>query len=53
MVHTRAKVTIDSLSEVVCEKSIGTKMNGLVKLVIPIHLERNISKNCAATITNY
>jgi len=27
MVHPRAKVTIDSLSEVVYEKSIGTKMN--------------------------
>jgi len=28
-VRPRAKVTIDSLQEVVCEKSIGTKMNDL------------------------
>ena len=28
-VHPRAKVTIDSLQEVVYEKSIGTKMNDL------------------------
>jgi len=28
-VRPRAKDTIDSLSEVVCEKSIGTKMNDL------------------------
>jgi len=28
-VRTRAKVTIDSLYEVVYEKSIGTKMNDL------------------------
>jgi len=28
-VRPRAKVTIDSLSEVVYEKSIGTKMNDL------------------------
>jgi len=28
-VHPRAKVTIDSLQEVVYEKSIGTKMNYL------------------------
>jgi len=28
-VRTRAKVTIDSLQEVVCEKSISTKMNDL------------------------
>jgi len=28
-VHSRAKVTIDSLQEVIYEKSIGTKMNDL------------------------
>jgi len=28
-VHPRAKVTIDSLQEVVYERSIGTKMNDL------------------------
>jgi len=28
-VHPRAKVTIDSLQEVVYEKSFGTKMNDL------------------------
>jgi len=26
-VHPRAKVTIDSLYEVICEESLGTKMN--------------------------
>jgi len=29
MVHSRAKVTIDSLHEVIYEESIGTKMNDL------------------------
>jgi len=29
MVRPRAKVIIDSLYEVLCEKSIGTKMNDL------------------------
>jgi len=34
MVHPRAKVTTDSLKEVVYEKSIGIKMNAL-----DLHLE--------------
>ena len=29
MVRSRAKVTIDSLYEVACEESIGTRMNDL------------------------
>jgi len=29
MVRPRAKVTVDSLQKVLCEKSVGTKMNDL------------------------
>ena len=46
----RAKVTIESLEEVVYEKSIGTKMNDLdlclevVTSTVALHLTLNISE---------
>jgi len=39
-VHPRAKVTIDSLLEVIYEKSIGTKMND------PDHCLEVVSRSC-------
>ena len=50
MVRSRAKVTIDSLYEVVYDKSIGTKMNDLDLCleVVQGHVNRcgvNSSKN--------
>jgi len=46
-VRPRAKVTIESLQEVVYEKSIGTKMNDLdlcLEVVSRLHLTLNISE---------
>jgi len=49
-VRPRAKVTIDSLWEVLCEKSIGTKMNDLD---LNLEVVSRSSNHCVTFVIEY